>query len=238
MPLTLINNNNLGRFSLINKNNQGEFFLIVSGSQTGITTSTTTTTTTTVAGDSIRAALTTSTSSYDAATVGDWVKVTSTEYANVIATVTGTTVRGLTDAQANQVGSAWVGTCAHVQASSSIQSPSGEYIIGFSARLASSTGTVSVLISTTYSGTYNTLGNSPTINSANGREYWIRKAPTTANAATTYVGSVTSAGNRVLTTTTFPLTYYDCSSPYSTWVAWNNAGVPIFQFIGTSTKSW
>lgn len=187
--------------------------------------------------DAIRAALTTSTGSYDAAAVGNWVKVTSTEYANVIATVSGTTIRGLTEAQANQVGSGWVGTCAHIQSSSSIESPSGEYIIGFSSRLGSSTGTISVLTSTTYNGTYNVLENSPTINSANGREYWVRKAPTTSNSSTTYVGSVTSAGSRILTTTSFPSTYYDCSSPYSAWTSWN-AGVPIFQFIGTSTKSW
>ena len=189
----------------------------------------------TVVGDALRAALTTSVSTYDAATVGNWIEVTSTEYANVKSTVTGVITRGMTEAQANENGSAWTGTCAHTFSSASAESPAGEYIVGFSTRLFNTTGTFTVLTSTTYKGTYTAIANSPTLTSG-ARKYFVRKAPTTANASTTYVASVASV-NRTLGTTNFAGAGYDCSSPYSTWVAWNTQA-PIFQFIGTSTKSW
>jgi hypothetical protein len=196
----------------------------------------TSTPTPTPGGDAIRAALTTSTGSYDAATVGNWVKVTAAEYANVKATVTGVNTRGMTEAQANENGSAWTGTCAHTLPSGSITSPSGEYIIGFSARAFNTNGTFTVLTSTTYKGTYAALGNSPN-STAGAREYFVRKAPTTANASTTYVASAAST-NRTLGTTSFTNSAYDCASPYDgPWSTWNTAA-PIFQFIGTSTKSW
>lgn len=196
----------------------------------------TSTPTPTPGGDAIRAALTTSTGSYDAATVGNWVKVTAAEYANVKATVTGVNTRGMTEVQANENGSAWTGTCAHTLPSGSITSPSGEYIIGFSARAFNTNGTFTVLTSTTYKGTYAALGNSPN-STAGAREYFVRKAPTTANASTTYVASAAST-NRTMGTTNFANSAYDCASPYDgPWTTWNTTA-PIFQFIGTSTKSW
>jgi len=264
MPITLSNTSGAGSFTLVNNANAGSISFDLSGSvgpnpsvtpsvsltpSVSVTPSISVTpsvtpsisitpsTTPSSVGDSIRAALSTSVASYDAAIVGDWVKVTSAEYANVKATVSGATTRGMTDAQANEAGSAWTGICAHVLTQALVTSPSGEYLIAFSARLFNTTGTFTVLTSTAYGGTYTSLGNSPSANSANGREYWVRKAPTTANASTTYVGSVASA-NRYLSTTTFANTFYDCSSPYSTWTSWNNLTCPVFQFVGTSTKSW
>ena len=41
--------------------------------------------------DAIRAALSTSVTAYDAASVGNFIKITASEYANVVSTVTGTT---------------------------------------------------------------------------------------------------------------------------------------------------
>ena len=188
-----------------------------------------------VVADAIRAALSTSGSAYDAATVGNWVEVTSAEYANVKATVTGVVTRGMTEAQANESSGAWTGTCAHLLPSGSVTSPAGEYIIGFSARLFNTNGTFTVLTSTAAKGTYTSLANSPTLVQGT-RRYFVRKAPTTANSVTTYVGSVSST-NRTGGTTLFPNSSYDCAAPYDTWVSWANAA-PIFQFIGTSTKSW
>lgn len=222
MPISFINKDGAGNFATYNTGKGGSVNLLSlvvlsSGS------------------DAIRSALSTSVSSYDSASAGNWVKVTAAEYANVNATVTGVITRGMTDAQASETASAWTGICAHTLPSGSVTSPSGEYIIGFSARLFNTNGNFTILTSTTYKGTYAALGNSPS-SIAGSREYWVRKAPTTANASTTYVASVASA-NRVLGTTSYANSGYDCASPYDTWTNWNTAG-PIFQFIGTSTKSW
>ena len=193
--------------------------------------------------DSLRAALTTSTASYDAATVGNWVKITSTEYANIKSVISGATTRGMTEAQANEVGSSWTGTCAYTFNSGSTsgsESPAGEYIIAFSARLGGSqSGVFSVMTSNSYkSGSYAVLGNSPTMNAVLGREYFVRKAPTTANAVTTYIATAASA-SRAMGTTTFANAAYDCTpNPYNgPWSLWTS-GAPIFQFVGTSVKSW
>ena len=193
--------------------------------------------------DSLRAALTTSTASYDATIVGNWVKITSTEYANIKSVISGATTRGMTEAQANEVGSSWTGTCAYTFNSGSTsgsESPAGEYIIAFSARLGGSqSGVFSVMTSNSYkAGSYAVLGNSPTMNAVNGREYFVRKAPTTANAVTTYIATAASA-SRAMGTTTFANAAYDCTpNPYDgPWSTWNTAA-PIFQFVGTSNKSW
>jgi hypothetical protein len=174
--------------------------------------------------------------------VGNWVKITSTEYGNIKSVISGATTRGMTEAQANEAGSAWTGTCAFTFNSGSTsgsESPAGEYIIAFSARLFNTSGVFSVMTSNSFkSGSYTVLGNSPTMNSVNGREYFVRKAPTTANASTTYIATAASA-SRYMGTTTFPNSAYDCvSNPYNgPWTAWNTAA-PIFQFVGTSNKSW
>ena len=88
------------------------------------------------------------------------------------------------------------------------------------------------------SGSYAVLGNSPTMNAVLGREYFVRKAPTTANAVTTYIATAASA-SRAMGTTTFANAAYDCTpNPYNgPWSLWNTAA-PIFQFVGTSNKSW
>lgn len=221
MPLTLTNTNGNGGFNLRNNSNSGRLSATVTPAV--------------IVGDAIRASLSTSVASYDSASVGNWVKVTAAEYANVKATVANVITYGMTEAQANENSSAWTGTCAHTLPQSLVTSPPGEYIIGFSARLFNVNGTITILTSTSYKGTYSSIGNSPSMNFGS-REYFVRKAPTTANAATTYVASVTST-NRVLGSTNFANSGYDCASPYDTWTLWNTAA-PIFQFIGTSTKSW
>lgn len=190
-------------------------------------------------GDSLRAALSTSVSNYDSATVGNWVAITAAEYANIKATVTGATTTGMTEAQMGEAGSAWTGTCAYTLPSASASISSGSYIICFSlVGFNAVSATASCLTSTTFIGTYSNVGNSPSISTGSTtRLYWVRKAPTDSVASTSYMASVISAGTRRMSTTIFSGGYYDCSSPYSTWTVWNSGG-PQQQFVTTTTKSW
>jgi hypothetical protein len=189
-------------------------------------------------GDSLRAALTTSVAAYDSATVGNWVSITSTEYANVKATVSGATTIGHTETEMGQTGSSWTGSCAYVGPVASATISSGSYVICFSNVIQSASSTASCLISTTYAGTYSVVGNTPSFNSVTTtRFYYLRKAPTDSTSATSYLGSVIASGSRRMTTTTFAGAQYDCSAPYSTWSLWNS-GAPQQQFVTTTTKTW
>ena len=189
-------------------------------------------------GDSLRAALTTSVAAYDSATVGNWVSITSTEYANVKATVSGATTIGHTETEMGQTGSSWTGSCAYVGPVASATISSGSYIICFSIASSSSSTTASCLVSTSYAGTYSVVGNSPSFNVVGvTRLYYLRKAPTVNTAAISYLGAVIGSGTRRMTTTTFANAQYDCSAPYSTWSLWNS-GAPQQQFVTTTTKTW
>ncbi len=190
-------------------------------------------------GDQLLAALSTSVASYNAASVGNWVSITAAEYANVKATVTGATTTGMTEAQMGESGSAWTGSCAFTLPSASASISSGSYIICFSlVGLNSLTTTASCLTSTTFIGTYSNVGNSPSLSIASTtRLYWVRKAPTDSVASTSYMATVLSTGSRRMGTTIFSGGYYDCSAPYSSWIAWNTQA-PQHQFVTTTTKSW
>jgi hypothetical protein len=187
--------------------------------------------------DSIRNSLTVSIVAYDQATIGNWVEVTSTEYENVKTNVQLVTTYGMTNAQTIQTGTTWAANCANILSLDSITTPANEFIIGFLARLSISgtPGTFTVLTGTTSGGTYNSFANSPNI-SGTDMKYFVRKAPTNANPSITYVGSVSNSARRSVGP--FPLTRYDCSSPYSTWLNLTNLSAPVFQFIGTSVKQW
>ena len=79
MPLTLSNTSGVGSFTLVNNTSSGRITLSVTASAAPVA-------------DQLRAQLSTSSGSYDAATVNNWVKITKTEYDRIAANITGATI--------------------------------------------------------------------------------------------------------------------------------------------------
>jgi cell division septation protein DedD len=193
--------------------------------------------------DSIRAQLTTSVSSYDSATVGNWVKVTQTEYNRVAANVTGATKKGNSDAQVNtragatSVSTYWVsyGTIG----SPSFQIDTGEYVIALiSEAWNQSTGQTTLGYTTTFNG--NTItqigGNTAGTSTGGNRDYYVRKAPTDAATETRYpVMKMSVSPNAVP-----GWSGYYTTNNGSTWTPLSNFPVNAskIQIITTSTKTW
>lgn len=177
---------------------------------------------------------------FDATTVGNFFSVSAADYASVFSAVTDATKYAMTDSQLSEDGGdAWAGGFAFTLASAVSTIPASSYVIGFAARSDDvSVGTITPLISTSYTGTYSAVSNSPTFaaGSPSAIQYYIRRNPQTPTAAISYLALV-STTNRRRGTTLFN-SYYSASSPYTTWVAYTNAKAPVQQFMATTTKSW
>lgn len=195
--------------------------------------------TATPGGDLIRAQLTTSVSAYDAATVGNWVEITQTEYNNVAANVTGATKKGNSDSQINtrEILTGWSNNWISFGAGSTptFQINTGEYIIAFIAESWNQTGNVSLGYTTTFNGnTITQIGNTASGLNAGNRTYYVRKAPTDAATENRYpVMNMNVAPNSVTGWSGF-------RSPDNgaTWTSIPNTQVSKIQIVTTSTKTW
>lgn len=179
-------------------------------------------------------------SSFDATSVGNFFSVSAADYASVFSTVTGATKYAMTDSQLTENGiDAWSGGFAFTLAASVSTIPASSYVIGFAARSDDvSAGTVTPLISTTYTGSYSAVSNSPTFaaGSPSAVQYYIRRNPQTPTAAISYLALVSTL-NRRRGNTLFN-SYYSATSPYNSWTSYNSAKAPVQQFIATTTKCW
>lgn len=193
--------------------------------------------------DAIRAALTTSTGSYDAATVGNFIKVTSTEYANVVATVTGTTKYVMNDTDLNSATSGW-STGYNISYNDTINSigtiPINNYIIGYAYRGNSAAAVTTYLRSgTTANGTHTKIGANISYTDTGAKTvYFIRKAPTTATATKVYLSFYMNGSSlgQVAGKSNYPV-YYSNGIDTNTWTSFTG-GYPTFQALATTTKSW
>ncbi len=245
MPLTLLNNNNLGNFSLVNQNNQGVFSIFNSGSieptTTTTTTSTTTTTTTIAAVDQIRAQLTSAQQiTYDATPVGNWIKVTATQYNNIVNNIIGATKKGNSDAQVatRSVLTSYTNTwmAFGIGSTPSFEINSGEYVIAMITEAWNQTGGTSQLAyTTTFTGSViANIGSTAGPSTGGTRDYFVRKAPIDSATETRYpVLTMTVSPNAVLNWPGFRST-----NNGSTWISTPNNQIPKIQIITTSTKSW
>jgi hypothetical protein len=179
---------------------------------------------------------------YDAATVGNFFSVSSTDYGNVAAQLSSVTKYVMNDSQmAVSPGGGWTANFAVAHPAAAATVPSGTYIIGFTCRQGGSPGTATPLIATAFppTSTYSAISNSPTQSTLNAQNYFIRKAPTTATAATSYLGIVQSA-TAPLNNTSFSgqQGYYAASGPpWSSWTSWT-ANFLFYQVLGTPTQQW
>lgn len=207
---------------------------------TTTTTSTTTTTTTSGVTDQLRAQLTTSTSSYDAASVGNWVKITAAEYNRITGSVTGATKKGNSDAQ---VATRSVLTSYSNQqiafgtgSTPSFQINTGEYVIAMITEAWNQMSGSSFLSYTTaFTGSVvGSIGGAAGPSSGGVRDYFVRKAPTDAATETRYPTLLmTVSPNAVLN-----WSGYRSTNSGSTWIGLPNNQIAKIQIVTTATKSW
>lgn len=179
---------------------------------------------------------------YDAATVNNFFSVSAADYGNVVAGLSSVTKYAQDDtALANTGGGGWTGNFAQALPAATATVPAGTYIIGFAAKAYNSNGTATPLIGTTFPPTgssYTAIANSPSIGFS-AVNYYIRKAPTTATASTSYLGLVLNvtgscASNAVYTGTGY---YSQVGPPYTSWTSWNTTFLN-YQVLGTPTVQW
>jgi len=232
MPLTLLNIGGGGNFTLVNNTNSGRIILSVTASAAPAT-------------DQLRAQLSTSLTAYNAATVNDWVKITSTEYNNIFNNIAGATKRGNTDVQvatrAVSAGFTEMQFAINNNPNTALTISAGEYPIAFVAETWNTTQTVQFGYDTDYHTGAPTYGNSVTVTPV-GACYYVRKAPTGVESApatqTLYPSLKLNGGSFNLVPNT---SGWFTTNGGTTWTAYQgNAGngAAKFQMIVTTTKSW
>jgi hypothetical protein len=195
------------------------------------------------AADSIRAALSTSVSAYDAATVGNFIKVTAAEYANVVSTVTDTTKYVMNDADLTSSFGGWT-TGYNVSYNDTVNSigtiPTSNYIIGYAYSGGFGTSITTYLrTGTTVNGTHSKIGSNVTFTDNGSKTvYFIRKAPTDSTASKVYLSFYTTGGGlgQVVGKSNYPV-YYSLNADTNTWTVFTGA-YPTLQALATTTKSW
>lgn len=234
MPITLLNTTGLGSFTLVNNTSLGRITFSASGS-----------TQAPPATDQIKAQLSTSLAAYNAATVNDWVKITSTEYNNIFNNIPGATKRGNTDGQvatrAVSAGFTEMQFAINNNPNTALTINTGEYPIAFVAETWNSTQTVQFGYDTDYHTGAPTYGNSVTVTPV-GACYYVRKAPTGVESApasqTLYPSLKINGGSFNLVPNT---SGWFTTNGGTTWTPYQgnvNNGAAKFQMIVTSTKSW
>ena len=170
---------------------------------------------------------------YDAASSDSWFNVSAADYAAVLAGLSGASSIGMPTSEVNTATpSAFVGTYGITLPQASATVPAGSYVIGFVVRgTSASAATLRPYVSTTYKGTYTTLGsNSVTTAAVTTPVYYLRKSPT-AQASTSYVAMgprSAGSGNWASSPTLYANSGY--SANMSSWTIWNGA-LPIQQWI-------
>lgn len=153
----------------------------------------------TVSGTSMRELLSASgKTTYDATANDSWFSVSASDYNSVASGLVGTSKIGMSDTDINTLGVAFVGTFGTTLPKANCTVPVGNYVIGFVFRGSSTVAaTARPYISTTYKGTYTTIGsNSCSAAATSDPVYFLRKNPASATAATSYVASgPRSSGN-------------------------------------------
>lgn len=220
----ILNDSGKAGFTLENQNNRGSFNASIR-----------------VVVDRIRAQLSgAQLTAYDAANVGDWVKVTQTMYNNVVANVTGATKKGNNDTQVNtrdaitSYSDRWISFGA--SNIPSFQIDSGEYVIAMITEAWNqNTGQSQLGYTTTFNGsTITNYGGTAGPSTGGTRDYYIRKAPTDAATETRYP---------VLTMTVSPNSVtgwggYNSTDNGATWNPNITNATAKIQIVTTSTKSW
>lgn len=200
---------------------------------------------TTSTSDSIRSSLLSGSQlRYDNAVVGDFITVSSTEYASVVTAVTATKYI-MTDADLTSAFNGW-STGYNVSYNDTLKSEAtiatSSYIIGyaFSGNFAVGNITTYLRTGTSSNGTHTKIGSNLVFAPGSGNKtlYFIRKSPSTATSQKTYVSFYTNSSSlgQVSGKTNYPI-YYSASIDTNTWTVFTG-GYPTLQVIATTNKLW
>lgn len=175
---------------------------------------------------------------YDSASVGNFFSCSSADYAAVFNGYADAQKIGNTDVIFNTaLNLSYTATCASILTRASASISASSYIVGFACKFSNvfANRTVTPLISTAHTGTYTAISNSP-LAPGTARSYYLRKDPPITVSAS-FVGHVGSAGFFDVASASYNNSYFDCSSPYSSWTLRSDV-MPHFQMIVTKTKPY
>ena len=199
--------------------------------------------------DAIRAALTTSLSTYDAATVGNFIAITSTEYSTLFSSLSGVSKQGMTDVQMAEAGSSWTAYCASVMPTTYSSVSAGSYIVACT--VSSGTSSIRPLFNTVHPGSnvstsFTSISNAVTISASAGQYYLVRKRPPAvdSNGFVGHVGAATGflySGTTSFTGVGVNNGYYSCVAsalpPFTPWTA-RSSTLPKVQWLISTTQQW
>lgn len=194
-----------------------------------------------VAVDLIRSQLSgTQLTAYDSASVGNWVKVTQTQYNNVVSNVTGATKKGNSDTQVNTRATltgytnSWI--AFGTGSTPTFQINSGEYVIAMIAEAWNQSGGIYQLgYTTAFTGSVITnIGNDASPTTGGTRDYFVRKAPSDPASETRYPVLFSNVSPNAVSN----WSGFRSANSGSTWSV-NIAGATSkIQIVTTATKSW
>jgi hypothetical protein len=179
---------------------------------------------------------------YDAATDGNWIKVTQTQYDNIATNVLGTTKYRDTDSNFTAGSSQWGSPFFLVGGSASFYIPADNYIVAykFIAGRTNETYSTRIYQSNTYSPTassWTALGvtNSfVTGASANEVAYYVRKKPSSVTPINVFI-AIYSSNNLKQSVGTPTYLSSNFGTSFTTYASTNS---PALQVLATPTKSW
>lgn len=192
----------------------------------------------------IRAALSPSgQTAFDAAATDGWFAVSATDYGNVKASLTGTSTIAFSDANLSSATTTFSQNFGATVDVANATVSTGNYILGLASRGAGSgTLTFRPYVSTTFRGTYSTIGTGNCVmTQSTTPTYWIRKNPSSPVASTSYVavgigtgtmgwGSMGPWGNSDTNGGAY-------SGTMNSWTTFPS-NIPAQQWLLTNTAQW
>lgn len=177
---------------------------------------------------------------YNTASVGDWIKITQTQYNNVVANVTGATKKGNSDLQISTrdvltaASNAWLGFGS--TGSPSFQITAGEYVIAMIAEAWNQSGGIYQLGYTeTFTGSVIiNIGPQARPSTGGGRDYFVRKAPIDSATETRYPVLFSNVSPNAVS----GWAGFRSSNSGSSWTVNPANQTSKIQIVTTLTKSW
>lgn len=198
-------------------------------------------TTTSSITDSISLQLTgTQLTTYNTASIGDWIKITQTQYNNVVANVTGATKKGNSDVQISTrdtltaASNAWLAFGS--SGAPSFQISSGEYVIAMIVEAWNQSGGIYQLgYTTAFTGSIITnIGPQARPSTGGGRDYFVRKAPVDSAVETRYPVLFSNVTPNAVSS----WNGFRSSNSGSSWLVNPSNQTSKIQIVTTLTKSW
>ena len=180
---------------------------------------------------------------YDAAVTDGWFAVSAADYGNVQAGLTNISTIGYTSANLTAATTGFSQNFGATLNDVNATVATGNYILGLASR-GSSSGTLTFrpYVSTTFRGTYSTVGVGNCVMTQSATPtYWLRKNPSSAVASTSYVAVGPGTGTMGWGSTGPWGSNNPQGGAYSsTMNSWTtfNSNVPAQQWLLTDTAQW